>query len=396
MDRQTLTDRLLAMLKKGPPLLQILTGPRQVGKTTCAAAIAKAWAGPTRFASADTPRPPEPEWIQNEWQLARAEDSATAPALLILDEVQKVRRWSEVVKALWDQDRAQGQPLRVLLLGSSALQPAEGSAESLAGRFFLHRATHWTWPESQSTFGFTLPQWLTFGGYPGAARFAYDETAWRAYVRDALVETAIARDVIALERVAKPALLRNLFVLAAQHPAQILAYNKMLGQLHDAGNTTTLAHYLELLGKAYLVSGLHAYSGSRVRSRASRPKLVVWNNALVHAIDLRSGEQAYTDREWYGRLVENAVGAHLLNHLQSLPFAVHYWREGNHEVDYVVTAGERVWAIEVRSGRTMRGDGMTAFLRVCPRALPVIVGAGSVTLEEFFAAEPAAWLQSLR
>lgn len=396
MDRRALTNRILTMLQQGPPLLQILTGPRQVGKTTCATAIAAAWPGPTRFASADTPRPPEPEWIQNEWQLARADDSAARPALLILDEVQKVRRWSEVVKALWDQDRAKNQPMRILLLGSSALQLAEGTAESLAGRFFLHRATHWTWPECEATFGFTLPQWLTFGGYPGAAKLAGDELAWRAYVRDALVETAIARDVIALERVAKPALLRQLFALAAQHPAQILAYNKMLGQLHDAGNTTTLAHYLELLGKAYLVSGLSAFSGSRVRSRASSPKLVVWNNALVHAIDLRSSEQAHSDREWYGRLVENAVGAHLLNHLQTLPFAVHYWRDGHDEVDYVVTAGQRIWAIEVKSGRTMRGNGLSAFRSLHPQATPVIVGAGSVTLEEFFAAEPAAWLQSLR
>ncbi|HEX5054369.1 MAG TPA: DUF4143 domain-containing protein [Planctomycetota bacterium] len=394
MERASLIDRMLTMLQQGPPLLQILTGPRQVGKTTCARTIAAAWAGPTRYASADTPLPPGPEWIQNEWQLARA-DAAAQPALLILDEVQKVRRWSEVVKLMWDQDRATNQSLRILLLGSSALQLAEGTAESLAGRFFLHRCTHWTWPACQATFGFTLPQWITFGGYPGAARLVGDEQAWRAYVRDALVETAIARDVLALERVAKPALLRQLFALAAQHPAQILSYNKMLGQLHDAGNTTTLAHYLELLGKAYLVSGLPAFSGSQVRGRASSPKLVVWNNALVHALDLRSGEQVRGDREWYGRLAENAVGAHLLNHLQALPFAVHYWRAGHDEVDYVVSAGDRIWAIEVKSGRTVRGGGMAAFRRAHPSAIPVIVGSGSVTLEEFFAAEPAAWLQSL-
>jgi predicted AAA+ superfamily ATPase len=366
-----------------------------VGKTTCAHAVAAAWSGPARYASADTPLPPEPEWIQNEWQLARAQDSPEQPALLILDEVQKVRRWSEVVKAMWDQDRAASQPLRVLLLGSSALLLAEGTAESLAGRFFLHRCTHWPWPECQAAFGFTLQQWLTFGGYPGAAPLVQDENAWRMYVRDALVETAIARDVLALERVTKPALLRQLFALVAHHPAQILSYNKMLGQLHDAGNTTTLAHYLDLLGKAYLVSGLLAFSGSRVRSRSSSPKLVVWNNALVHALDLRSGEQARAESEWYGRLVENAVGAHLLNHLQALPFEVCYWRDGHDEVDYVVRAGDRVWAIEVKSGRSGHGKGMAAFRRAHPRAVPVIVGAGSVTLEEFLAADPAAWLQAL-
>lgn len=392
-----LTARLLhALQQREPRLLHILTGPRQVGKTTSARAVASAWSGSVRYASADTPLPPGPEWIQSEWRRARSDDDASRPALLILDEVQNVQRWSEVVKALWDEDRAARQPLCVLLLGSSALLLAEGTAESLAGRFFLHRGTHWTWPQCQATFGFTLPQWLTFGGYPGAAPLVRDEDAWRAYVRDALVETAIARDVLALERVTKPALLRQLFALVAQHPAQVLSYNKMLGQLHDAGNTTTLAHYLRLLERAFLISGLQAFSGSPVRSRGSSPKLVVWNNALVHALDLRSGGQAQSEREWFGRLVENAVGAHLLNHLQALPFEVTYWRDGHDEVDYIVRAGDRVWAIEVKSGRAARGAGLAAFLRGHPSAIPIIVGAGSVTLEEFFAADPPAWLQSLR
>jgi predicted AAA+ superfamily ATPase len=296
---------------------------------------------------------------------------------------------------LWDEDRAARRALRVLLLGSSALLLAEGTAESLAGRFFLHRCTHWTWRECETQFGFSLPQWLTFGGYPGAAPLVQDEEAWRAYVRDALVETAIARDVLALERVAKPALLRQLFALVAAHPAQILSYNKMLGQLQDAGNTTTLAHYLRLLEKAFLASGLQAFSGSRARSRASSPKLVVWNNALVHALDLRSATQAQSATDWFGRLVENAAGAHLLNHLQALPYEVSYWRDGDDEVDYVVRAGDRLWAIEIKSGRTRRRSGLAAFLRRYPAAVPVIVGAGSVTLEEFFAAEPGGWLQAL-
>lgn len=392
----TLTDGLLAaLLRPSPRLIQVLTGPRQVGKTTCARAVADRWPGPVRYATADTPLPPGPEWIQNEWLAARANDRLGSPPLLILDEVQKVRRWSEVVKALWDDDCAAQGPLRVLLLGSSALLLARGTAESLAGRFLLHRCAHWTWPECRARFGFTLPQWLVFGGYPGAAPLVHEEETWRAYIRDALVETAIARDVLALERVTKPALLRQLFALVAQHPAQILAYNKMLGQLHDAGNTTTLAHYLRLLEQAYLVSGLPAFSGSQLRSRSSSPKVVVWNNALVHALDLRSSAQVANDHEWRGRLVENAVGAHLLNHLQSLPFQVHYWRDGHDEVDYVVRAGSRVWAIEVKSGRAARGRGLEAFLRRYPDATPVMLGTGSVTIDDFFAADPATWLQSL-
>jgi hypothetical protein len=384
-----------ALRRTEPRFLQILTGPRQVGKTTVARRLADSWPGAARYASADTPLPPGPEWIQAEWLRARGADASDSPALLILDEVQKVHRWAEVVKALWDEDRAVGQALRVLLLGSSALLLAEGTAESLAGRFFLHRATHWSWPRCEQHFGFTLEQWLTFGGYPGAAPLVHDEDAWRAYVRDALVETAIARDVLALERVAKPALLRQLFALVARYPAHILSYNKMLGQLHDAGNTTTLAHYVRLLEKAWLASGVQAFSGSETRSRGSSPKLLVWNNALIHALDLRSGEQATADRDWFGRLVENAVGAHLANHLQSLPFELSYWRAGNHEVDWVVRAADRVWAIEVKSGRAARGRGLAEFVKRHPRALPVVVGAGSVTLEEFFAADPATWLSAI-
>jgi predicted AAA+ superfamily ATPase len=275
------------------PLLQILIGPRQVGKTTAARRVADGWTGPVHYATADLPLPPGPEWIESHWQLARR-DTGRAP-LLVLDEVQKVRGWSETVKALWDDDRAQRRDLRVLLLGSSALLLAEGSSESLAGRFLLHRCLHWSWRECRTAFGWELDTWIFFGGYPGAAVLIEDEEVWRRYVTDSLVETVLARDVLALERITKPTLLRHLFALVARFPAQILSYNKMLGQLQDAGNTTTLADYLRLCERAFLVTGLERFSAGEARSRGSSPKVVLWNDALVTALGMRSFAEARRD-----------------------------------------------------------------------------------------------------
>lgn len=381
-------ERLRRALRRGPPLIQIVVGPRQVGKTTAARTVERGWPGPTRYAAADLPIPPGPEWVESHWNLARR-DSRDGPALLVLDEIQKVAGWSEVVKALWDADRAAERALRVILLGSSALLLARGMSESLAGRYFLHRLPHWSYRECRQAFGWGLDRWILQGGYPGAVPLVDDEAAWKSYVRDSIIEAVLARDVLALERINKPALLRQLFALAAGAPGRIVAYNKMLGQLHDAGNTTTLAHYLRLLEKAYLVSGLERYSAGQIRRRGSSPKLVLWNGALIGAIDLRPLEAARADPAWWGRLVENAVGAHLLNHLQGLPFEVRYWRDRGDEVDYVVETGRRTWALEVKSGRPGRTTGLTAFRRRYPDATPLIIGRGGLPLDEFFASVPA-------
>jgi predicted AAA+ superfamily ATPase len=215
-----------------------------------------------------------------------------------------------------------------------------------------------------------------------------EEADWRSYITDSLVETVLARDVLAMHTINKPALLRNLFLLSTRFPAQILSYNKMLGQLQDAGNTTTLAHYLRLLETAFLVSGLERYSPGQARSRASSPKLVLWNNALVNALHARSIEECRNDPALWGRLVENAAGAHLLNHLQGLSSEVMYWRQKNDEVDYVVRAGADIWAVEVKSGRPGRKRGMSAFSRLHPKARMLVVGPGGMDLDEFFSVDP--------
>jgi hypothetical protein len=336
--------------------------------------------------------PLDAAWIETNWRRAVAEGTASGtPVLLILDELQKVRGWSETLKLLWD-NRTAGPEIRVIILGSSALLMQEGLTESLAGRFFLHRCTHWGYSECRAAFGWSLEQWLYFGGYPGAASFTNDEISWKRYISDSLIETVLARDVLQMSKVAKPVLLRHLFALAATLPAQCVSYTKMLGQLHDAGNTTTLAHYLKLLEAAFLASGLELFSKGVQRQRGSSPKLVLWNNALVNALSTRSYSDSISDTIWWGRLVENAVGAHLCNSLNSVEYSVSYWRDGNHEVDFVIARGHDVWAIEVKSGRSGKTAGLIRFRARYPDARALLVGAQGIPLEEFFSQDVRTWL----
>ena len=264
--------------------IQVLAGPRQVGKTTLARQVLEESGLPAHYATADDPIGRDAAWIETQWELGRVHaDDSRAGALLVLDEVQKVPGWSEVVKRLWDEDTAERRRLKVLILGSAPLLVQRGLTESLAGRFELIRLTHWSLEEMREAFGWGINRFLYFGGYPGASDLADHETRLRGYILDSLVETTISRVIVLLSRVDKPALLRQLFRLACSYSGQILSYNKMLGQLQDAGNTTTLAHYLELLSGAGMVTGLQKYSGAEVRRRGSSPKLVVMNTALMTA-----------------------------------------------------------------------------------------------------------------
>ena len=343
-------------------------------------------------ASADLPLPPDPEWIRSQWDRtlyqSRRKQTRKADVLLILDEVQKVTGWSEVVKDLWDTACRENEGLQVIILGSSSLLIQKGLSESLAGRFFLYRCTHWGFQEMERAFSWDLDRWLFFGGYPGAAVFVDQEQTWARYVTDSLIETVLARDVLQLQTVAKPALLRHLFMLSAVHPAQILSYNKMLGQLQDAGNTTTLAHYLKLFESAFLISGLELFKLGRRQKRGSSPKLIVWNNGLVNAISGESLRSSRLDHSWWGRLIENAVGAHLLNHLSGLPYSVYYWRNRGLEIDFVVKTPKNIWGIEVKSGWSGNPKGTSQFLKSHPGARVMILGHHGMALEEFFRTDP--------
>lgn len=377
-------DCIIEALEKPLPVIQVMVGSRQVGKTTAAKQIADRLGYPSVYATADSTLPPGSEWMETQWRLAEARAKETnQPVLLILDEIQKVRGWSETIKKLWDASD-KGRTIKLLILGSSSLLLQSGLNESLAGRFFLHRFPHWKYEECREAFGWDLNHWLYFGGYPGAAAFQSDESHWKQYVSDSLIEAVLARDVLQMQKVAKPTLLRHLFGLAARFPAQIISYNKMLGQLQDAGNTTTLAHYIELLESAFLLSGLELFSRGQRRKRGSSPKLVFWNNALINAMSLKGYEESMRDSSWWGRVVENAVGAHLLNTVQGVNADITYWRKGNVEVDFVVNMAEQCVAIEVKSGRSDKMKGLHEFGKLYSDTKTLIVGGNGIPLEDFF------------
>jgi len=383
MFERKIVSEILRLASISPRRLQIVIGPRQVGKTTAARQAAARSECPCHYASADEALPPGPEWIEAQWNAAlRLTSPCRAPVWMILDEIQKVRGWSEEIKRLWDADTT--GKIQPLLLGSSALLLQKGLSESLAGRFFLHRCSHWSWPEMRDAFGWDLETWLVFGGYPGAANYIGDSELWMRYISDSLIDTTLSRDILQLETVAKPALLRHLFGLAAHYPSQVLSFNKMLGQLVDAGNTTTLSHYLQLLGQAFLITGLTCYAGGEVRRRASSPKLIIQNNALVTACNPRSLATNDTNPAWRGRLVENAVGATLLREYSNSTATLHYWRDGMLEADFVLADGPELFGIEVKSGRPDKLSGLAAFKKKYPKASLLLIGSSGIPLEDFF------------
>ena len=373
--------------------LHVVAGPRQVGKSTLVQQVTDELSLPVRYASADEPTLRSTDWISQQWDAARLEASGEAGAVLVLDEIQKIPSWSETVKRLWDEDTRKERPLKVVLLGSAPLLMAQGLTESLAGRFETLRLPHWSYAEMREAFGFTLDEYLYFGGYPGAAPLIRDPIRWARYIADSLIETSIARDVLLLTRVDKPALLRRLFELACRYSGQILSYTKMLGQLQDAGNTTTLAHYLDLLAGAGIVCGLPKYTADAARSRGSSPKLQVLNTALMTVTAGISPEEAHSDREFRGRLIESAVGAHLANAAAAGECEVYYWRERGQEVDFVVKAQSRLTAIEVKSGRAPQvHPGTVAFAAAFNVKRALLIGGDGISVEEFLSRPVSHWV----
>jgi predicted AAA+ superfamily ATPase len=377
--------------------IQVVTGPRQVGKTTMVRQVLDGWSRSSHYASADEPALKDRVWLEAQWEIARllAREAGRAGAALVLDEVQKIPAWSETVKRLWDADTAARLPLKVIALGSAPLLVKQGLSDSLAGRFETIHLPHWSFDEMRQAFAFTLEDYIYFGAYPGAAPLVKDPDRWLLYIKDALIETTISRDVLLLTRVDKPALLRRLYELGCRYSGQVLSYSKMLGQLQDAGNTVTLAHYLELLSGAGMLTGLQKYSGAAVRRRGSSPKLQVLNNALMTAQLEIIPEETKKDRELWGRQVESAIGAHLANAAASGSIELTYWRERDQEVDFVVRKGSRVTALEVKSGR--RRDvrdalpGLAAFVKAHPGARPLLVGGDGMPLEDFLAQPVENW-----
>ena len=329
-----------------------------------------------------------PDWLQAQWYQARS--LITAPhesALLVVDEVQYIRGWADAVKALWDEDAKLGIDLRVVLTGSSATLLRSGMAESLAGRFELIRCTHWSYAECRDAFGFSLDDFLFFGGYPGAATLRDDVDRWASYVTDSIIEPSIAKDVLALEDVRNPALLRRLFFLGAPYSAQEVSYRKLLGQLDDRGNTATIAHYLVLLEQAGMMSGLLKYDPKLLRAKSSSPRLLVHDTALMTAAYGNRRRFLLEDPELKGHLVESAVGAYLVARSQVEGFSVSWWREGTSEVDFVVSDEMRTQGIEVKSGRVKSTGGLTEFVLRHPGARTLMVGSAGCSLADFLSGE---------
>lgn len=372
--------------------IQVVAGPRQVGKTTLVGQSVERLDVPVRYASADEPTLRGPGWVAEQWEAARLE-AGKGDGVLVLDEVQKAANWSESVKRLWDEDTRANRRLRVVLLGSAPLLIQQGLSESLAGRFELLPVTHWTAAEMRDAFGWSPEQFIFYGAYPGCAPLIDDHDRWARYIRDSLIETTISRDVLLLTRVDKPALLRRLFELACRYSGQVLSYTKMLGQLQEAGNTTTLAHYLELLYAAGMVRGLPKYAGQVVRQRAASPKLQVLNTALISAQSGYTFSEARADRTYWGRLVESAVGAHLANTALAGIIELFYWRAADREVDFVVKSRRLLTAIEVKSGAAdVQQPGLDAFASEFRVERGLLIGGNGIPVGEFLSHPVERWV----
>ncbi|MDD2702890.1 MAG: ATP-binding protein [Candidatus Omnitrophica bacterium] len=380
-----MTETISRRLSEKRRFIQVVLGPRQVGKTTAMQQVLNEVKVPNHYAAADLPAPPDINWISRQWDIARLKTGEGASVILALDEVQKIPHWSEEVKRLWDEDSRAGNNIHVVVLGSSSLLIRKGLGESLAGRFELIRFPHWSWEEMRDCFGWTLDEYIFFGGYPASAGLIADEERWKQYVRDSLVETALSKDILLLNRVEKPVLLRQLFVLACEYAGQELSYQKITGQLQDAGNTVTIAHYQRLLEAAFLIRGLQKWSGKEVRVRSSSPKWLPLNTGLCTALIPGKFKELRRDSSVWGRLVETAVGAHLVNSGSLEGIEVFYWRDGNKEVDYVLRRGKALTALEVKSGRRFENEeGLVSFKKQYPGARTILAGQGGMLLKDIF------------
>lgn len=383
---QVLTSRL----KEQRKFIQVLMGPRQVGKSTLTEQVLQKLKIPFLSVSADAVPNTGDIWLEQQWEAARLQfqQAGSTDFILAIDEIQKISNWSELAKKLWDEDTRKKRNIKVILLGSSRLLLQQGLSESLAGRFETTYLGHWSFAEMQEAFGFTPEQYVWFGGYPGAATLVSDEDRWKKYVNDALIETSISKDILMLTRVDKPALLRKLFELGCLYSGQILSYTKIVGQLQDAGNTTTLAHYLHLLDTAGLLAGIEKFTGEKLRQRSSSPKFQVHNTALLTAQQAANLEAVQQQPEVWGRWVEASIGAHLVNHQLSEGYTVSYWRHRNDEIDFVLKKKGKVIGIEVKSGATQKAPGMDAFKKEHQPDKILLVGSSGISWPEFLKMNP--------
>lgn len=365
--------------------IQVVAGPRQVGKSTLVKQVLSTLTIPYTLELADGIGEIGGEWISSVWESVRQQMQFRGEKehLLVIDEIHKIDNWSEIVKREWDSDTFADRNIKVVILGSSRLLLKKGLTESLMGRFELIRMPHWNYREMHDAFGWDINQYIYFGGYPGGATLIGNEHRWRGYVTDAIIGPSIEKDVILTSTIYKPALMRNLFELGCTYSGEELSLNKVLGQLQDGGNVTTLSNYLTILNECYLLGGLQKYASDKARKYNSVPKFQVYNSALLSALNGKSYEQAFTDSKQWGRWVETAVGAYLINNADLIGYRLFYWREASNEVDYILDRQGETVAIEVKSGHRTTNKGLPLFReRFSPRHA-IIVGSGGIPVEEF-------------
>ncbi len=383
---QTLKKRL----KEPRKFIQVVMGPRQVGKTTMISQLYKQINISGIFESADAVAVSNTSWLLQVWETARIKmkSQSAKEFLLIIDEIQKIPNWSEMVKKLWDEDSLTNTPIKVILLGSSRLLLQQGLTESLAGRFETIYLSHWTFNEMETAFGWNADTYAWFGGYPGSAELIHDEDRWKKYVRDSLIESSISKDILMLTRIDKPALLKQLFEIGCLYSGQILSFTKIQGQLQDAGNTTTLSHYLKLLETAGLLGGIEKFAHTTIRKRSSSPKFQVYNNALLSAQNSKTFKDILLNPIEWGRIVESTIGAYLVNQSLKADYAVYYWRDRADEVDFVLEKDGKIIALEVKSSFGRQKKGMSAFINKFNPDKTIIIDNNVLSWKEFLKINP--------
>jgi predicted AAA+ superfamily ATPase len=344
------------------PLIQVLLGPRQVGKTTSLKQLVQGLSTPSIYMSADDALTPSRAWVLENWQKAILRGPGT---VLMIDEIQKVDQWSTLIKSLWDA-RSSKSSLKLVLAGSSSLDVQMGLTESLAGRFELIRMHHWNYWEMKKAFNLSWENFLLFGGYPGSIQFVDTYERWFEYVKKSIVDAVIGQDILSVRTIQKPALFRQAFELLCHYPAQEISYNKLLGQLQDRGNVDLIKHYIDLYEGAFMFRALSKYSAKPILRKSSSPKLLPLCPALF---TLAEGPKAAHDNDSRGRVFEMVVGSDL----NRVPGDLYYWREGDKEVDYVYVFGGKVFAIEVKSGRRRGRSGLELFCTRHKKAFPIVI-----------------------
>ena len=377
---------VLERMNEPRKFIQVLAGPRQVGKSTLIDQVLEECTLPHYLYNADGVDENDTDWIRRVWESARIQMDTRqqTEAILVIDEIQKIKRWSEIVKREWDADTRNRRQLKLFLLGSSRLMLRKGLTESLAGRFELIRLGHWTLQEMEDAFGLTLDEWIYYGGYPGSASLIKDMRRWRKYIKESLVAPAIEKDIIMTSNIYKPALMKQLFELGCSYSAELLSLTKALGQLQDAGNVTTLSSYLNILNQCNLLAGLQKYANDDARRYQSVPKFQVYNNALLTAYRGTTYDKDRIDPQIWGRWVESAVGGYLLGDAEDGGYKVYYWRERSDEVDYIVASQGTAIALEVKSGRRGMNSGLPKFCENFHPRRALVIGTDGIPFKEFF------------